>query len=1113
MTHLAFALWLVSPSLAQAQPDPFITIPDLVYGTYQEENDPPQPLRLDIYQPVNPPPGPMPVVAWIHGGAWAGGDKVPPGVAASLLTPRGYTVVSINYRLTDVAIWPAQIHDCKGAIRWLRANAAVYNLDPEHIGVWGGSAGGHLVSFLGTSGDMLTVTIDGVTVDLEGTIGGNNEFSSRVQAVGDWFGPADLLRMEDFSGLDEATRPQSTLLGASIQTIPALAATANPLTYVTADDPPFLILNGSTDTIVPFNQAEIMQRHLLGVGVPATLFPMIGFGHGGFPGASNQVAAMFFDTWLKEEPPPNLAPIPAFTASVEQGPAPLAVSFDAAGSADPDGHITVFVWGFGDSQGASGPAVDHVYTQPGRYTVSLGIRDDLGAARSLTREIEVLPGPGDGGQPPSVIVTAPVDGATLPAPAYTILKVDAQAADGGSIVQVEFFVDGEIYGVDRRPPFTSAEWMNVSPGDYVVTARATDDRGNSTMGAPVAVRVGDDPGPTDPGWVAYNDLNALAGGNDGDNITRYNYQAIEGPLRDVETGEVLPVTMTGHAVGGYDPTSNGGNFEAGTEAHTTFDGVVDAGGVYELDGANWQSIVQLDGLDPTQSYTITLTANRDNGRYAGARFTRVTLVGADTFVNASSDGVIVYGEDSVSFCTGDNRSLGYVARWTDVTADDGEFSVVSEWDHAAGAGSGNTKGYAMTVFKLEQHTTEPEICVDNSDCEDGNPCTDDACNVGTGVCTHLANQAPCDDGVACTVNDQCADGLCTHGTPTDALCNDEDVCTDDLCAPQGCDYANNQAACDDGVACTNGDQCLAGTCRGADACPAGEACDHDAGACTAQIDPNASIDFSAYNDLAWAGGQWGHNITTLTSPNGGSGFASAGEMIEHASGEGTGITLTVSGGNYNGGGHADDGGEPPVGSDAFETFDGIVTTRGAIAYLGGVDAPLVLTFSGLSPEGRYNLVFHGDRGTYGWDRAALVTLTSAVAFINQSSQSSEADENPQPGSNGALFSDPQDPSTRLPADNRAGYVARFVDIEPGDDGEIALVISADGNSGYRGKYASAVLLQKVATACAGDGECDDGNPCTDDRCDAILGCQRENNWRTAALTPGPSLCGVRHKCA
>jgi acetyl esterase/lipase len=162
---------------------------------------------LDLLLPKTPKSDkPLPVVVNIHGGAFRMGDKsMGLREIADLVASGDYAGVTINYRLSGEAIWPAQIHDCKAAIRWIRANAAKYRLDPDRIGVIGASAGGHLVAMLGTSG--------GVAV-LEGDLGPYKEASSKVQCVVDQFGPSDLLAM---GGTHDAPRsPESELIGGPV---------------------------------------------------------------------------------------------------------------------------------------------------------------------------------------------------------------------------------------------------------------------------------------------------------------------------------------------------------------------------------------------------------------------------------------------------------------------------------------------------------------------------------------------------------------------------------------------------------------------------------------------------------------------------------------------------------------------------------------------------------------------------------------------------------------------------------------------------------------------------------------------------------------------------------
>ena len=193
--------------------------------------------------------------------------------------------------------------------------------------------------------------------------------------------------------------------------------------------------------------------------------------------------------------------------------------------------------------------------------------------------------------------------------------------------------------------------------------------------------------------------------------------------------------------------------------------------------------------------------------------------------------------------------------------------------------------------------------------------------------------------------------------------------------------------------------------------------------------------FTAYNDLAWASGQLTTNITRITSPNGGSGLPSSGELVDFATGLGTGVTLDVTGGSMNGTSQATTYTGAPTGGDAFGLFDGKLSGLGSISYtnLASPGGDLVLTLSGLDASKTYDLVLYGHRNNNSWVRASLVTLSGADAFTNMSSV---ATDNPDtvnyPG--GVLFTGPSSASTRLPADNDNGYVARFSNMAPGSDG-------------------------------------------------------------------------------
>ena len=246
-------------------------------------------LKLDIIRPKQPGDAPLPVIVFIHGGAWREGNKSGGvGQLVPFAASGNYFCASVGYRLSREATWPAQIHDCKAAIRWLRANAKRLNIDPEKIGVWGPSAGGHLVSMLGTSGDVK---------ELEGDCGSPDQ-SSRVACVVDFCGPSDFPAIGRLKG-GAAPEAVTQLLGGPIDEKKEAAVAASPVTYVSKDDPPFLVVHGTNDQTVPFAQAETLHAALKKAGVDSTFVRIEGGGHGiGGPEVMQRVRA-FFDKYLR----------------------------------------------------------------------------------------------------------------------------------------------------------------------------------------------------------------------------------------------------------------------------------------------------------------------------------------------------------------------------------------------------------------------------------------------------------------------------------------------------------------------------------------------------------------------------------------------------------------------------------------------------------------------------------------------------------------------------------------------------------------------------------------------------------------------------------------------
>lgn len=228
--------------------------------------------RLDLYLPESGKR--LPLIIWIHGGAFRAGSKEQRIPLECLV--EGYAVASLNYRLSQHATFPAQIVDVKSAVRWLRANADRYRLDAERFAAWGESAGGHLAAMLGTAGGVA-----------EFDQGEHLDVSSRVQAVVDHFGPTDFLQMDAHrvpGGMlhDTPDSPESQLIGGALQASRDKAARANPITYVNGDEPPFLIVHGDNDPLVPHHQSELLKAALDKAGVPVSVYTVVGGGHGGF---------------------------------------------------------------------------------------------------------------------------------------------------------------------------------------------------------------------------------------------------------------------------------------------------------------------------------------------------------------------------------------------------------------------------------------------------------------------------------------------------------------------------------------------------------------------------------------------------------------------------------------------------------------------------------------------------------------------------------------------------------------------------------------------------------------------------------------------------------------
>jgi acetyl esterase/lipase len=222
---------------------------------------------------------------------------------ASWLATHGYAVAAIDYRLGSEALFPAQIDDVKAAVRWLRTHAGHYGLDPSRFGAWGASSGGHLAALAGLTGAVAALGDDGAPA----------EPPSGVRAVVDFFGPTDFLQMDAHAppdapfSHDAPTSPESRLVGGPIREHPGRVARANPVTYVTPAAPPFLIVHGEADPLVPWHQSQILYDALRAADVPVTFYRIAGAGHGGAAFASPMIRGAvraFFDAHLGP-PVPN----------------------------------------------------------------------------------------------------------------------------------------------------------------------------------------------------------------------------------------------------------------------------------------------------------------------------------------------------------------------------------------------------------------------------------------------------------------------------------------------------------------------------------------------------------------------------------------------------------------------------------------------------------------------------------------------------------------------------------------------------------------------------------------------------------------------------------------
>lgn len=206
-----------------------------------------------------------PLLVWIHGGAFMSGDKAENHAIWPELMTSGYAVATINYRLSGDAKWPAQITDCKAAIRFLRAHTKDYNLAPGRIAVWGSSAGGHLAALVGTSGSAKKFDV-----------GEHLDHSSAVSCSVDLFGPIDFEKMPQFTS---PTSPEAKMWGRATSEALDLAREASPITYLTPNTPPILILHGDADNVIHISQSQLFDAAMKKADTSGDFITLPSVGH------------------------------------------------------------------------------------------------------------------------------------------------------------------------------------------------------------------------------------------------------------------------------------------------------------------------------------------------------------------------------------------------------------------------------------------------------------------------------------------------------------------------------------------------------------------------------------------------------------------------------------------------------------------------------------------------------------------------------------------------------------------------------------------------------------------------------------------------------------------
>jgi len=269
---VALGLAVMLPAMAQAQSNDtaawaaqisndYRVVPNIIYLRANNWEN-----KVDVYAPRNAA-GPTPVVMYIHGGGWVGGNKEANVLRVLPYLEMGWAVVNVGYRLGQVSLAPAAVEDCRCALRWVIRNAKEYNFDPARIIVTGNSAGGHLA---------LTTGMIPASAGLDRICPGTEPLG--VAAVINWYGIADVADLIDGPN----TKTYAVQWLGSLPDRVEVARRVSPLTYVRRDLPPILSIHGDADPVVPYQQATRLTQSLKDAGVASELFTVPGGGHGNF---------------------------------------------------------------------------------------------------------------------------------------------------------------------------------------------------------------------------------------------------------------------------------------------------------------------------------------------------------------------------------------------------------------------------------------------------------------------------------------------------------------------------------------------------------------------------------------------------------------------------------------------------------------------------------------------------------------------------------------------------------------------------------------------------------------------------------------------------------------